>query len=239
MKYNTIRPRLTGKRKTAFEYLMRKERRMLVVGDIHAPFNHPDYLEFCQDVYAKWNLNQVIFIGDIIDNHYASFHTTDPDGLGGGDELSLAIKEVSKWYKVFPKADVTIGNHDRMVMRKGFESQIPKRWIKSYNEVLGTPKWKWVENIVYDEVLYEHGEGGQAQMKAKNNMMSSVCGHTHTEAYVKWFVGKRFRVFAMQTGCGIDIKSYATAYAKNFKRQALGCGVVLGGHTAFNVMMDL
>ena len=45
-----------------------------------------------------------------------------------------------------------IGNHDRMVMRKGFESQIPKRWIKSYNEVLGTPGWNWVENIVYDDV---------------------------------------------------------------------------------------
>ena len=102
MKYNTIRPRLTGKRKTAFEYLMRKERRMLVVGDIHAPFNHPDYLEFCQDVYAKWNLNQVIFIGDIIDNHYASFHTTDPDGLGGGDELSLAIKAVSYTHLTLP-----------------------------------------------------------------------------------------------------------------------------------------
>ena len=109
---------------------------------------------------------------------------------------------------------------------------------------LGDTSWKDPKrdlqgNIVYDDVLYEHGEGGQAQMKAKNNMMSSVCGHTHTEAYVKWFVGKRFRVFGMQTACGIDIKSYATAYAKNFKRQALGVGVVLGGHTAFNCMMDL
>ena len=97
----------------------------------------------------------------------------------------------------------------------------------------------FLENIIYDDVLYEHGEGGQAQMKAKNNMMSSVCGHTHTEAYVRWFVGKKFRVFGMQTGCGIDIKSYAAAYAKNFKRQSLGCGVVLGGHTAFNCMMNL
>jgi hypothetical protein len=35
--------------------------------------------------------------------------------------------------------------------------------------------------------------------------MSSVCGHTHTEAYCKWFVGKRFRVFGMQVGCGVDV----------------------------------
>ena len=30
-----------------------------------------------------------------------------------------------------------------------------------------------------------------------------------------------------------------SAYAKNFKRQALGVGVVIGGHTAFNCMMNL
>ena len=43
----------------------------------------------------------------------------------------------------------------------------------------------------------------------------------------------------MQVGCGIDAKSYAAAYAKNFKRQAIGCGVVIGGHTAFNCLMNL
>ena len=126
-----------------------------------------------------------------------------------------------------------------MASRKAMTGGIPKQWIKSYNEVLNTPNWNWVESIVYDEVLFEHGEGGQARSKAKNNMMSSVCGHTHTEAYVQWFVGKKYRVFAMQTGVGVDHKSYAAAYAKNFKRQAIGCGVVIGGKTAINCMMEL
>ena len=159
--------------------------------------------------------------------------------MSPGDELSLAVKKVAFWHAAFPKADVMIGNHDRMSSRKVFTAGVPQKWLRSYNEVLKTPGWNWRENIVYDDVLYEHGEGGQAQTKAKNNMMSSVCGHTHTEAYVRWYVGKKFRVFAMQTGCGIDIKAYSMVYAKNFKRQALGCGVVLGGHTAFNCMMDL
>jgi UDP-2,3-diacylglucosamine pyrophosphatase LpxH len=241
MKFNNeeTRPRLSGKKRKAYENFTTKERRILIIGDIHAPFNLPGYLDFCLDTYEKWNCNQILMIGDIIDNHYASFHGTDPDGLGGGDELEHAINEVLKWYEVFPKADVMIGNHDRMVMRRAFDSQIPKRWIKSYNQVLGTPGWKWLENVIYDEVLYEHGEGGMAYSKAKNNMMSSVCGHTHTNAGCMWYVGKKFRVFAMQVGCGVDAKSYATAYAKNFKKQAIGCGVVLGGHTAINCMMDL
>ncbi|MGB1269863.1 MAG: metallophosphoesterase [Flavobacteriaceae bacterium] len=238
MKYNDFRPRLKGNKKVAYDFINSRERRILVIGDIHAPFTLPQYLDFCKDMYARHNCNQVIFIGDIIDNHYASFHTTDPDGMGGGDELDLAIKHVKKWKKAFPVADVCIGNHDRIIMRKAFDSQIPSRWIKSYNEVLGT-KWNWVEQIVYDGVQYVHGEGGTARTKCKNDMMSTVQGHIHTQAYTEWTVGKNFKIFGMQVGCGIDSKSYAAAYAKNFKKQAIGCGVVIGGHTAINCMMDL
>ena len=33
-----IRPRLSGNKRLAFENLNRKERRILVIGDLHAPF---------------------------------------------------------------------------------------------------------------------------------------------------------------------------------------------------------
>jgi predicted phosphodiesterase len=233
-----FRPRLSGNKKVAYDYINKSERRILVIGDIHAPFTLDGYLEFCEDMYARYNCNQVIFIGDIIDNHYASFHATDPDGMGGGDELDVAIEHVKMWSESFPVADVCIGNHDRIIMRKAFDSQIPSRWIKSYNEVLGT-NWNWVEHVVYDDVQYIHGEGGTARTKSKNDMMSTVQGHIHTQAYVEWSVGKMFKIFGMQVGCGIDSKSYAAAYAKNFKKQAIGCGVVIGGHTAINCMMEL
>ncbi len=217
---------------------MKKERRILVVGDIHAPFCLDGYLEFCKDVYAKYNLNQVVFIGDILDNHYASYHETDPNGMSGGTELDYAISQVTKWADAFPIADVIIGNHDRIIMRKAFSSSVPMEWIRSYNEVLGTD-WDWSERVVYDNVQYVHGEGGTARTKAKNDMMSTVSGHIHTQAYCEWLVGRNFRVFGMQVGCGIDADSYGAAYARHFKRQAIGCGVVLGGHTAFNCLMEL
>ena len=232
------RPRLTGNKRIAYENLMKKERRILVVGDIHAPFCLDGYLEFCKDVYAKYNLNQVVFIGDILDNHYASYHETEPNGMSGGTELDYAIAQVTKWADAFPIADVIIGNHDRIIMRKAFSSSVPMEWIRSYNEVLGTD-WDWSERVVYDNVQYVHGEGGTARTKAKNDMMSTVSGHIHTQAYCEWLVGRNFRVFGMQVGCGIDADSYGAAYARHFKRQAIGCGVVLGGHTAFNCLMEL
>ena len=232
------RPRLSGNKLAAYNHITKNERRILVVGDLHCPFELDGYFDFCKKTYAEWNCNQVVFIGDIIDNHYSSFHATDPDGYGGGHELERAIENVQKWTREFPVADVCIGNHDRIIMRKAFDSAIPRAWIKSYNEILGT-NWNWVERVVYDDVQYCHGEGGTARTKAKNDMMSTVQGHIHTQAYTEWMVGRKFRIFSLQVGCGIDSSAYAAAYAKHFKKQAIGCGVVLGGHTAINCMMKL
>ncbi len=238
MKSKETRPRLSGNRRTAYDNLTKNERRILIIGDLHCPFELEGYHQHCLDTYAKFNCNQVIFIGDCLDNHYSSYHETDANGMGGADELQTAIRCLEKWNKSFPVADVIIGNHDRMIMRKAQTSDIPSEWIKSYNEVLGT-NWNWTERIVYDGVQFIHGEGGTARTKAKNDMMSTVQGHIHTQAYCEWLVGRNFRVFAMQVGCGIDAKSYAAAYARHFKRQAIGCGVVLGGHTAINCLMEL
>jgi predicted phosphodiesterase len=238
MKHKDFRPRLRGNTKKAYENIIKQERRILVIGDIHAPFVLSGYLDFCKETYAKYNCNQVIFIGDIIDNHYSSYHEADPDGMGGADELSYAIDVIKDWCEAFPVADVIIGNHDRLIMRKAFSSSIPKQWIKGYNEVLGT-NWNWVDRIVYDDVQYVHGEGGTARTKAKNDMMSTVQGHIHTEAYTDWLVGRNFRIFGTQVGCGVDATSYAAAYAKNFKKQAIGCVVVLGGNTSINCLMNL
>jgi len=233
-----FRPRLSQQQYKALENLRANERRILVIGDLHLPFSQVGYFQHCLDTYDRFNCNQVVFIGDILDNHYSSYHETDPNGMGGGYELKQAIEHVAKWAEAFSVADVIIGNHDRIIMRKAFSSSVPKEWIKDYNDVLGT-SWNWVERIEYDGVQYVHGEGGTARTKAKNDMQSTVQGHIHTQAYVEWMVGNNFKIFGMQVGCGVDANTYAAAYAKHFKRQAIGCGVVIGGHTAINILMDL
>lgn len=234
-----FRPRLKGNKKKAYLNLVKPENRILVIGDLHEPFCLDSYLEFCKDTYAKYNCNKVVFIGDVIDNHYSSYHETDADGMGGGQELDLAIKRLKRWRKVFPVADVCIGNHDRIIMRKAQTSAVPKKWIKTYKEVLEVPKWNFVDRVVYDNVQYIHGEAGTARTKCRADMMSTVQGHLHTQAYTEWYVGANFKVFGMQVGCGIDHNSYAMAYAKRGKKPAIGCGVVIGGNTAINELMNL
>jgi hypothetical protein len=200
---------------------------ILVIGDPHEPFTLAGYMAFCREQQEKYNCGTVIFIGDIIDNCYSSFHNSDPDGFGAGEELDRTIFKVKLWYHTFPKATVVIGNHDRIVYRKAFSAGVSKRWIREYKDVLETPDWNFVENIEIFGVNFNHGEGGTARNRLKTELQSQVQGHLHTQLYVEYAVGSKFIIFGMQVGCGIDAKSYAMAYAKNWKKPAIGCGVVL------------
>ncbi len=212
---------------------------VLVIGDLHEPFCLDNYLEHCVETYNKYKCDEVVFIGDIIDNHASSYHETDPDGHSAGQELKMAIQRIKEWYKAFPKATVIIGNHDRLIMRKAYSSGLSKLWIKDYAEVLGTPGWNFTESIEIDDVLYIHGEGGTARARVRRDLQSIVQGHLHSQAYIDWCVGAKFKLFGMQVGCGIDHKSYAMAYGKEGPKPAIACGVVLQGEVPINIMMNL
>lgn len=215
------------------------ENRVLVIGDLHCPFEKEGYLEFCKEQYKKWKCNKVIFIGDIIDCHYSSYHESNPDGYSAGQELDLAIERISKWYKAFPEATVILGNHDRIVARKMSSSGLSNRWMKSYSDVLKTPKWNYIESLEIDNVLYIHGDNGPgAKTRMKNEFRSIVSGHRHTECYIEWVYNKNNKCFAMQVGAGIDIKSYAMSYAKYYKPPVIACGVVINGDTPINIIMN-
>jgi metallophosphoesterase superfamily enzyme len=234
------RPRLSDGLNKLVSGLKSKENRILVIGDLHEPFCLDGYLDFCLEQSEKFNTNRTIFIGDVIDNHYASYHETDADGMGGGQELDLSINKIAKWRDAFPKADVIIGNHDRLIMRKAQTSAIPSKWIKSYKDVLEVPEWNFVERLVIDDVQYIHGEGGTARTKCKADLMSTVQGHLHTQAYTEYVVGQNFKIYGSQVGCGINHKAYAMAYAKYGKKPAIGCMVVLdNGKTPINLLMNL
>ena len=230
---------LNRKRKSISRVISDDKKNILVIGDLHEPFCLDEYLSFCKQQYEEFGCNEVIFIGDIIDNHYSSYHETDADGLGGKDELEFATKRIQGWYKTFPVATVIIGNHDRIIMRKAQTSSIPSAWIRDYKEVLKVPNWVFVDRKVIGDIQFIHGEAGKAESKSKSDLMSTVQGHYHTEAYVKWFVGANYKIFGAQTGCGVDHDSYAMAYAKRGKKPAIGCLVIINEEIPINLMMEL
>ena len=212
---------------------------VLCIGDLHCPFELNGYFDFVCSVYREYDVTDVIFIGDIVDHHYASYHETDPDGMGGKYELEQAREHLVKWHKKFPGATVIWGNHDNIISRKAFSSNIPSEWIRSYQDVLNVPSWTFKNRTVIDDVQYMHGMGGTARTKCKADMMSTVQGHLHTQAYTEWVVGRKFKIFGMQVGCGIDHDVYSMAYASAGKKPAIGCGVIINGNVALNRMMEL
>ena len=207
-------------------------RNVLVIGDLHEPFCLDGYLDHCLAAYEKYQCNTVVFIGDIIDNHYSSFHTAYTDGYGAGQELDRAIDKIQVWYKHFRHAKVCVGNHDAIVRRKSFEVGVSKKWVRDYSEVLRTPNWDFKEVHKIDGVIYTHGTGTSGRNAAANKALqfgqSTVQGHIHTEASVI-YVGSKW---SMQCGVGVNRQAYAMAYSKFFpKTYKIACGVVLNNGT--------
>ena len=219
--------------------------RVGIVGDLHEPFTHPMYRRFCLDTFARWKVDEVVFIGDIVDQHAIGFWETDPDGLSAGDEGYRARVGVRKWKRSFAgKRRVCIGNHDDRQFRVAMKAGLPKMYLRDYAEVWGTPDWKWDLSHTIDGVLYEHGTGSSGKDAAINRAIqkrtSLVMGHVHSWAGVKWHTNDYNAIFGLNVGCGIDLKAYAFAYGKPFPiRPVLGCGIVIDGEFAYFESMKM
>lgn len=208
--------------------------RVLVIGDVHEPVAHPGYLPFCRDLRDQHKCDTVQFIGDVCDWHAISFHSKHPDAPGPKDEHELALQKIQRWHRVFKKARVCVGNHDARVIRTAEEAGIPSKFIRTYKETWGTPKWEWADDFTTDEVYYFHGTGSGGLHPSFNSMckllMSVVQGHIHSAGGIKWRANPTRRIFGMDTGCGIDDRAYAFAYGAAQKiRSILSAGVVIDG----------
>lgn len=202
-------------------------RNVLVIGDLHAPFTKNGYLEFCKEIYKKYQCSDTVIIGDCIDSHFSSYHEVDPDGMGAGEELRRAKEIIAKFHDEFPNVKICLGNHDILANRKAFTAGLSSKWIKSIGEVLDVPGWQFSEDWIIDGVLYTHGTGRKARQRCMQEFTSVVQGHYHSETYYETFVSEEKLLFAMQIGCGVDRKSYAMAYGKHFKKPQINVGVVM------------
>lgn len=228
-----IRPRLTEK-----EYnLVLESRNSFTVGviaDTHAPFEHPKYFDFCRSVFDQWNIDEVVHIGDEVDNHALSYHENSIDAESVKREMENAIGQMQKWYKAFPEVKVCIGNHTALPFRKATTAGIPHNIMKSYNDIMQAPSgWKWSYEHEINGVVYLHGTGGGGKYAAINRAIKYgkpvVQGHTHVYGGSMYHKMRDGMIFGLNVGCGIDTTAYAFEYARAFTDMpTLGCGIVKG-----------
>ena len=213
----------------------KKHKSILVISDLHIPYEHPDTLKFLKAVKKKFSPTTVIQIGDEVDFHALSFHDSDPDLPSAGDELKQAIKKLKAYTKLFPKVTVIESNHGSMVLRKALANGMPKDVLKSYNEILQVPKtWKWVFDLTLHTALgpvyFCHGKSGAAGRLASQYGMSCVQGHYHEKAQITYISTPEKLMFDAHTGCLADDKSLALGYNKiNPKRPIVSLIVIVDG----------
>lgn len=215
---------------------------VLAIGDLHLPHVRPGYLQFCRDVYKQHQCDTVVFLGDIVDLHAASYHEKHPDADSPSTEIVKTKLAVTQWYKAFPKATVTIGNHDRLFIRKAATGSISELALKSFSEMWETPGWSWVQSVVIDGTLYIHGDGcGGGIHPAFNTMrkmaQSVVMGHHHTQAGVKFLCNQDRRLFSMDVGCGIKWDVVQFLYQdRNPCKPVMSIGTIIDNVPQLHVM---
>ena len=203
----------------------------------HIPYSHPDFVKFLKAVQKKYKINEVYNLGDLISNEGISDHPINPDLPNQGTELEMVIKSLKNlWYKAFPKLTSVESNHEKRPEKRAKKAGIPKKYLKSMEDVLETPKgWKWFKNIKIKlskdhNAFLSHNVSKDLRKAVLATGMCVIQGHNHSEFRISYInTPSKQGMWAMNVGCGIDDGSLAMNYNKDqIARPVLGCGVTLG-----------
>ena len=225
-------------------------RPILVLPDLHAPYHHPEALEFLAWV-QEWRgcREKVASVGDMWDFHAMSFHQSEPESIGIEAEYQAIRAFSDELTAIFPDGDIVLGNHCDIPSRKMKDAGLTPTMLGDLNLMYNMPDtWK-IHPLYYVlepdtwDVLVEHGIGSGGKYGCANTSKEKRCsyvqGHTHSNAAVIYSQNYKNTTFGLNVGCLIDSSSYAFKYAKHTTRKGnVGCGVVYSGSHAEFVPMD-
>jgi predicted phosphodiesterase len=210
-------------------------KRILVISDMHLPYQHKDSIKFLKEIKKEFRPDKIVNIGDLLDFHAISMHDSNPDLYSAGMELDKAKEYIKVLEDIFPEVIEVDSNHSSLVYRRALKYGMSKQFLKPYGEFLGTRKWKWIDDLTLtmsngQRCFFTHGRSADVLKVSQTMGMNCVQGHYHTKFLISYWANPDNLFFAMNVGCLINQKSMAFSYAKNFKtRFILGCGIILNG----------
>ena len=210
--------------------------RILLISDMHVPYQHPDTVAFLAALKNKYRPTRVICVGDEVDKHAMSFHDSDPDLMSAGDELEEAIEQLQPMYKLFPKMDLVDSNHGSLAYRKAKAHGISRKYLRDYNDVLEAPEgWEWHMDMMIGlpgkrQLYVHHGLSADVMTVVAQRGVCAVQGHYHSTFKIGYLGNPNQLLWGMNIGCLIDHKSLAFAYDRNnLPRPVIGTGLVIDG----------
>ncbi len=234
MKHNEIKYDYRGKQ-------------ILVIPDMHMPYHHKDALDFLSFLKKEYGyFDMVVNLGDLVDFHNISFHSSDPDLFNAGDELDFAIEGCQTLETIFPDMYIIGSNHGDLPLRKFIANGLPRKLIKSYNEIFEVGEgWKFVPDLTLKtdskalpDIYFHHGIKKNGLAVANQRGQKIVQGHFHTEFKTEYSGNPNSLLWSLQAGCLIDDESLAFAYNKLTKdRPVLGAAVIIDGMPVLEPMI--
>lgn len=217
-KNKQIRPRLTPEEFHLVESFRKskeqKQRRFMILPDLHAPFIRKDAFDWARRYAEKYEITDFACTGDVVDFHKSSFHTSEIDALNADVELEEAIKQLKPWHDAFPNMKISAGNHDCIPLRKLKESSLSSRIMRPFNEIMEVPTWDFdIKHDIGHNTEIHHGEKRAAHTMAKEEGKNIIMGHKHSKTFIwQYYIKLYGTVWAMQLGALFDQNSYAARY---------------------------
>jgi predicted phosphodiesterase len=209
---------------------------ILVIPDMHIPYNIPGMCEFLKDIKKEAKPDHVVFLGDVVDQYAFSRFNKDPDAMTATQELMAARSELAVLYKIFPKIKMCIGNHEARLYKRAQDVGIPFSFLRTIKELLQSPDgWDIAESHVVDGILFTHGDGasGRAAIAKLIERYRSpiVIGHLHAQATIMHLNNGMKRTWAMICGSLVDPNSIAMGYGKTcIDKPILTVGLIVDGN---------
>ena len=193
-------------------------RNTIFISDTHAPFHHKDTLAFLAAVKSEYDIKIAKHVGDVVDNHFSSFHPIEYGTFSAKEEHNRAKRFVQELHELYPVMTVTLGNHCIMSSRKAKMADIPLDHLKSYNDLYEIKGWKWVDRDYfkvdkYNNCLVVHQMSRNTLTNAKTHSHHSVQGHHHGTFGLEYFADTEVLRWSMTVSSLIDKDSPAFNYA--------------------------
>jgi len=222
--------------------------RVIAVGDIQFPFQHPDMFIFLKAVVKKYKPNTMVQIGDLADQYFANAWGKSTKAKAAKEEFEQFIEDLHfKFLPIFKgmKKTIIIGNHDERIFKRADEAGIPDFVLKSMKDLYQLPKdIPLVYDTVIDGVTYTHGHTSKCTSATADSILTTeyetpvVYGHFHSAAGINFLANRRRLVWGFNLGCLIDRNTYAFQYGASYNNKPiLGVGIIIDGHPQFIPMM--
>lgn len=220
-------------------------RTTLVIGDFHAPFVDQKALRFVINAIKKEQPSNVVQMGDLYDMFSFSRFPKNPDFISPRKEMERAHEQAEDLWasvqKAAPRASCyqILGNHSirpkSLALEKCPELYpfVAKSWADLFKFKGVSTTMDIRDELILDDVVYEHGFYGRPGQHLKENLKCTVIGHTHRP----WVHFEKLRnklLWELNVGYIADPTSEALAYTrKKWVKWVQGYGLIKDGIPIF------